>query len=171
MILQNFQNIQTKPLMSLPTPSPPPLDAPSCLPPIFYHYKVTFDINLCHNFIFKVGLIFPDSHYQHEFDSIGFAIFTDVIKCYEDSLDFFIDEKEIIKAQLFLRIVGGPESQVTFAAIKFDNGYLHSFGPAPNHFSQLNIFQNAIIGRENYNPDEEDNFYLINDQSYRYQIL
>ena len=120
-----------------------------------------------------MGLSFPDCHYQHKFDSIGLAIFTEVIECYEDSLDFFIDEKEIINAQLFLRIVGGPsnESQVTFATIKFENGYLYSFGPAPNHFSQLNIFQNAIIGRQNYIPDEEENFYSFNDQSYRYQVL
>ena len=103
-------------------------------------------------------MIFQDSHYNHVFDSIGLSVMSEAVEGYENS-DTNSDMTEIeIEAKLSLWIIN--DSEVVLAQIGFDNGYKHEFGPSPNHSPQLNIFQDAYIGKTWYLPDDEEMFYL-----------
>ena len=103
-------------------------------------------------------MIFHDSHYNHIFDSIGLSVISEAVEGYENS-DTNSDMTEIeIEAKLSLWIIN--DSEVVLAQIGFDNGYKHEFGPSPNHSPQLNIFQDAYIGKTWYLPDDEEMFYL-----------
>ena len=103
-------------------------------------------------------MIFQDSHYNHKFDSIGLSVISEAVEGYETSNNNSdMTDQEMIEAKLNLWVVN--DSEIVLAQIEFDNGYKHEFGPSPNHSPQLNIFQDAYIGKTWYLPDEEEMFY------------
>ena len=106
--------------------------------------------------MFQVNLFFQDSNYNHEFDSLGLSVINEAVEGYENS-DNYNQDQEMIEAKLSLWIAN--DSEVVQAQIEFDNGYQHVFGPSPNHFQQLKIFQDAYIGKEWYLPDDEELFH------------
>ena len=84
---------------------------------------------------------------------------SEAVEGYENSDTYFdMTDQEMIEAKLNLWIVN--DSEIVLAEIEFENGYQHVFGPSPNHYSQLKIFQDAYIGKEWYLPDDEEMFYL-----------
>ena len=102
---------------------------------------------------------FQDSHYNHVFDTIGLYVIGEAVEGYKNfANNSEMTDKEIeIEAKLSLWIVN--ESEIVLAHIEFDNGYKHEFGPSPNHSPQLNIFQDAYIGKTWYLPDDDQIFY------------
>ena len=99
-------------------------------------------------------LDFNNSTYDHKFDSIGLDVFSEAVRKFDESNDFFRDDT--IRAKLSLTVNGKDDQcEVIYAKIKFDNGYICTYGPAPNQYPQLKIFQNVLYGLEWHIPDDD----------------